>query len=51
MPTAIVPAPAKDGGGSYEIAIWRQDDLIPDGTARFRVADKVLPTVPGWTAG
>ncbi|MCZ4121854.1 DUF6215 domain-containing protein [Streptomyces sp. H39-S7] len=47
----VVAQDAKDGGGSYEVAIWRQDDVLPDDAALFRVAEKVLPTIPGWTAG
>ncbi|MFH8799710.1 DUF6215 domain-containing protein [Streptomyces sp. NPDC017936] len=46
----IAPDP-KDSGGSYELAIWRQDTLLPDDAALLRVAEKVLPTVPGWTTG
>ncbi|MER7188361.1 DUF6215 domain-containing protein [Streptomyces hyaluromycini] len=38
-----------DGQGTYEVAIWRQDDVPPDDTALARVAEQVLPTVPGWT--
>ncbi|MFF5018944.1 DUF6215 domain-containing protein [Streptomyces sp. NPDC001165] len=45
----LVARDAKDGGGSFEIAIWRQDDVPPDDTALLRVAERVLPTVPGWT--
>ncbi|MEU6066811.1 DUF6215 domain-containing protein [Streptomyces sp. NPDC047082] len=41
----------KDGGGSFEVTIWRQDDVPPDDAALFRVAERVLPTVPGWTVG
>lgn len=47
----LVARDAKDGGGSFEVAIWRQDDVLPDDAALFRVAEKVLPTIPGWTAG
>ncbi|MGW0943470.1 DUF6215 domain-containing protein [Streptomyces sp. NPDC002623] len=47
----LVAPDVKDGGGSYEIAIWRQDELVPDDAALIRVAQQVLPTVPGWTAG
>jgi hypothetical protein len=47
----LVAKDPKDGGGSYEISIWRQDDLPPDETALLRVAEQVLPTVPGWTTG
>ncbi|MFE2103282.1 MULTISPECIES: DUF6215 domain-containing protein [unclassified Streptomyces] len=45
----LVARDAKDGGGSFEVAIWRQDDAPPDDTALLRVAERVLPTVPGWT--
>jgi hypothetical protein len=47
----LVARNAKDGGGSFEIVIWRQDDVPPDDAALFRVAEKVLPTIPGWTSG
>ncbi|WP_329277116.1 DUF6215 domain-containing protein [Streptomyces sp. NBC_01451] len=47
----LVAKDPKDGGGLYEISIWRQDDLPPDGTALRRLAEQVLPTVPGWPAG
>jgi hypothetical protein len=47
----LVAKDTKDGGGSYEISIWRQDDVVPDDLALLRVAETVLPTVPGWTAG
>lgn len=46
---AVAPD-TKDGGGSFEIAIWRQDDVVPDDAALLRVAEKVLPTIPGWAA-
>ncbi|MGW7384714.1 DUF6215 domain-containing protein [Streptomyces sp. NPDC054794] len=46
----LVAPDAKDGGGSFEMAIWRQDSVIPDDAALLRVAEKVLPTLPGWTA-
>jgi hypothetical protein len=47
----LVAKDIKDGGGFYEVSIWRQDDVVPDDLALFRVAETVLPTVPGWTAG
>ncbi|MEW1641285.1 DUF6215 domain-containing protein [Streptomyces sp. NPDC091219] len=47
----LVARSAKDGGDSFEISIWRQDDVPPDDEALFRIAEEVLPTVPGWTAG
>lgn len=46
--TLVVAPDAKDGGGSYELAIWRQDDVRPDDTALLRIAQLVLPTVPDW---
>lgn len=50
---ALVVAPdTKDRGGSYELTIWRQDHVRPDDTALLRIAQLVLPSVPGWaTAG
>ncbi|MFJ1805093.1 MULTISPECIES: DUF6215 domain-containing protein [unclassified Streptomyces] len=47
--TLVVAPDTKDGGGSYELSIWRQDDMRPDDTALLRVAQEVLPMVPGWT--
>ncbi|MEU5238355.1 DUF6215 domain-containing protein [Streptomyces lydicus] len=47
----VVAKDAKDGGGSFEIALWRQDEGTPDDEALLRVAEKVLPTIPGWNAG
>lgn len=47
----LVSKDTKDGGGFYEVSIWRQDDVVPDDLALLRVAESVLPTVPGWTAG
>ncbi|MEU9449093.1 DUF6215 domain-containing protein [Streptomyces sp. NPDC048277] len=38
-----------DGKGTFELAIWRQDDVYPDDTALLRVAEQVLQTVPGWS--
>ena len=46
----LVARNAKDGGGSFAVVIWRQDDAVPDDAALFRVAEQVLPTIPGWTA-
>ncbi|GAA3390009.1 DUF6215 domain-containing protein [Streptomyces roseoviridis] len=48
----LVAKDPKDGGGSYELVIWRQDQGIPvDDAALVRLAERVLPTVPGWTTG
>ncbi|MEW2523036.1 hypothetical protein [Actinacidiphila alni] len=41
---------AKDSGGSYEVSIWRTDGAVPDEAVLLRVAEEVLPAVPGWTA-
>ncbi|MFG3295124.1 DUF6215 domain-containing protein [Streptomyces sp. NPDC048179] len=46
----LVSKHAKDDGkGTFEVSIWRQDDVLPDDTALLRAAERVLPTVPGWT--
>ncbi|MFD5590184.1 DUF6215 domain-containing protein [Streptomyces griseorubiginosus] len=47
----LVAKNAKGGGGFYEVTIWRQDDVVPDDFALLRLAETVLPTVPGWAAG
>ncbi|MFD8031067.1 DUF6215 domain-containing protein [Streptomyces sp. NPDC059717] len=41
---------AKDSGGSFDVTLWRTDGLVPDDAVLLRVAETVLPTVPGWTA-
>ncbi len=41
---------AKDSGGSFDVAIWREDGQVPDDAVLLRLAEKVLPTVPGWAA-
>ncbi|MFD0350783.1 hypothetical protein ACFQ0M_41680 [Kitasatospora aburaviensis] len=47
----VVGKDATADGGSYELTIWHQDSAIPDDAALFRIAEKVLPTLQGWTAG
>ncbi|WP_330455761.1 DUF6215 domain-containing protein [Streptomyces sp. NBC_00820] len=47
----LVARDREDGGGSYELALWRQDNGTPDDAALLRVAEQVLPRVPGWAAG
>ncbi|WP_369269930.1 DUF6215 domain-containing protein [Streptomyces sp. R11] len=47
----MVAQDAKDGGGSYDVTLWRSDGMVPDDAVLLRVAEKVLPTVPGWAAG
>ncbi|MBT2422148.1 hypothetical protein J7F01_38945 [Streptomyces sp. ISL-22] len=42
---------AKDSGGSFDVTLWRADGMVPDDAVLIRVAEKVLPTVPGWAAG
>jgi hypothetical protein len=44
----LVATDPKDSGSTFELVIWRQDSQIPDDEALFRVAEKVLPTIPGW---
>ncbi|MBV6698211.1 hypothetical protein KV557_13855 [Kitasatospora aureofaciens] len=44
----VVAKGAKAEGGSYEIAVWRQDDATPDDAILLRVAEAVLPALPGW---
>jgi hypothetical protein len=46
--TLVVAPDTKDKGGSYELSIWRQDDVRPDDAALLRIAEQVLPTTPGW---
>ncbi|WP_416985038.1 DUF6215 domain-containing protein [Streptomyces sp. T028] len=45
----VVARDPKDGGGSYDIAIWRQDSTPPDDAVLLRLAQRILPTLPGWT--
>lgn len=47
----MVAQDTKDSGGSYDVTLWREDGMVPDDAALLRVAEKVLPTVPGWAAG
>ncbi|MFE1286758.1 DUF6215 domain-containing protein [Streptomyces sp. NPDC058751] len=47
----LVAKDPEGGGGSFEITVWRQDRAAPDDAALFRVAELVLPTVPGWRSG
>ncbi|MFE5892724.1 DUF6215 domain-containing protein [Streptomyces sp. NPDC056462] len=49
--SVMVAQDAKDSGGSYDVTLWRSDGMVPDDAVLLRVAEKVLPTVPGWTAG
>ncbi|WP_042390310.1 DUF6215 domain-containing protein [Streptacidiphilus melanogenes] len=47
----VVAKSAKDGGGSFELAVWRQDGTTPDAASLLRIAQQVLPEAPGWVAG
>lgn len=47
----MVARDAEDRGGSFDVTLWRADGMVPDDAVLLRVAEKVLPTVPGWTAG
>lgn len=49
--SVMVAQDVKDGGGSYDVTLWRADGMVPDGAVLLRVAEKVLPTAPGWAAG
>ncbi|MFF7490440.1 DUF6215 domain-containing protein [Streptomyces luteogriseus] len=42
---------AKDRGGSLDVTLWRADGVMPDDAVLLRVAQEVLPTVPGWKSG
>ncbi|QYX75605.1 DUF6215 domain-containing protein [Streptomyces akebiae] len=44
----LVATDPKDSGTTFELVIYRQDSQVPDDAALFRVAEKVLPTLPGW---
>jgi hypothetical protein len=45
----LVSTGPRDKGVAFHIAIWRQDDVVPDDDALFRVAERVLPAIPGWS--
>jgi hypothetical protein len=47
----VVAKSAKPGGGSFELAVWRQDGTTPDPAALLRIAETVLPSAPGWVTG
>ncbi|MFD5144146.1 DUF6215 domain-containing protein [Streptomyces sp. NPDC058401] len=46
----VVALDPQDGGGSYELNVWRSDGGVPDDAVVLRVAETVLPTIPGWSA-
>ncbi|MFD2118764.1 hypothetical protein ACFSNO_03330 [Streptomyces cirratus] len=39
----------KDQGDSFEMSVWRTDGGLLDDAALLRVAEKVLPALPGWS--
>ncbi len=43
-----VATDGKDQGDSFELSVWRTDGGLLDDAALLRVAEKVLPAVPGW---
>ncbi|MEU9861198.1 DUF6215 domain-containing protein [Streptomyces sp. NPDC047971] len=47
--TVVVARDAKDSGGSFEVTLWRQDGQVPDDAVLLRIAEKVMPTIPGWS--
>lgn len=46
--TVTVARDAADTGDSYDLTAWRKDGGPLDDAALIRVAEAVLPTVPGW---
>ncbi|MFJ8038989.1 DUF6215 domain-containing protein [Kitasatospora sp. NPDC096147] len=42
--------PGVPGGRTYEIALFRRDGWSPDDEVLRRLAEAVLPTLPGWSA-
>ncbi|WP_420034866.1 DUF6215 domain-containing protein [Streptomyces sp. cg28] len=47
----VVALDPKDGGGSYELAVWRNHGGYPDRTVLLDIAEHVLPVVPGFDSG
>lgn len=49
---ALAVAKSPDGtGGSFELSVWRKDSQPIDDAALYRLAEAVLPGLPGWAAG
>ncbi|MFD8753145.1 DUF6215 domain-containing protein [Kitasatospora sp. NPDC059577] len=46
----VAQDPKAPGGRAFEFAVFRQDGLTPDEAALNRLAETVLPTLPGWVA-
>ncbi|MCZ4102136.1 hypothetical protein C8250_041895 [Streptomyces sp. So13.3] len=38
-----------DRGGYCEVTVWSKSGALPDDRALLGIAEKVLPTIPGWT--
>lgn len=49
--SVTVAQDTKDSGGSFDVTLWRADGMVPDDAVLLRVAERILPTVPGWAAG
>ncbi|MFJ7250469.1 DUF6215 domain-containing protein [Kitasatospora sp. NPDC098652] len=48
---ALAVAKNPDGsGGSFELSVWRKDSLPIDDAALYRLAEAVLPGLPGWAS-
>lgn len=47
--TLFVSQDAKDSGDSFELSLWRADGQVPDDELLLRLAQEILPTIPGWT--
>ncbi|MFB6894298.1 DUF6215 domain-containing protein [Kitasatospora sp. NPDC056327] len=48
----LVVAKKPDGtGGSFDLSFWDRDAKAVDDTALRRIAEAVLPTLPGWSVG
>ncbi|MET9959814.1 DUF6215 domain-containing protein [Streptomyces sp. NPDC006326] len=48
--TLTVARDPQDSGGSFDLTVWRADGGVPDDAVLLRLAEAVLPTVPGWVA-
>ncbi|MFJ8627842.1 DUF6215 domain-containing protein [Kitasatospora sp. NPDC093550] len=46
----VAQDPKAPGGRAYELAVFRQDERNPDEAALNRLAEALLPTLPGWVA-
>ncbi|MFI6564260.1 hypothetical protein [Streptomyces sp. NPDC050534] len=46
----VIAQDAEDHGGSFEVTLWRDDGGVPDDAVLLCIADKILPTIPGWAA-